>query len=145
MSSEIEVIPTVPLDWSTLRKVVAEKIAISETLDGFAYQITYRNKSFRVLNIESKDDFEVHSPVEYLDERRSDLVDIEWLARGWKKVGHSYHISPEGSYEDPDFIDLVVVIAEITKGIILNIQGIWSWSIGLATPQEIMARSEVLR
>ncbi len=145
MSSKIEVIPTVPLDWEILKKMMDEKIEILGDIEDFAYQINFRDKSFRILNVESRDDFEVHSPIEYLEEKRSDLIDIDFLARGWENVGFSYHVTPDGEYEDSDFVDLVAMIANATRGIILNIQGIWSWSVGLATPEELVARSTVLR
>lgn len=145
MSAEIEVIPTVPLEWEELKKVTDESIEIVESVQGFAFQIAFRDKSFRVLNMESLEDFEIHSPIEYLEEKRSGFIDIEVLARGWEKVGYSYSVAPDGNYEDPDFVDLVAMIAEATQGIILNIESIWSWSVGLATPKELIARSAVLR
>lgn len=145
MSSEVEVIPTVLLDWEELKKAADEFIEVTERIEGFAHQITFRGKSFHLITMESLSDFEVHSPKEYLEEKRSTLIDIEVLACDWKRVGYSYSVAPEGEYEDPDFVDLVAVLAEATQGVILNIQGIWSWSIGLATPQELIARSAILR
>lgn len=145
MSSDIEVIPTISLNWEVLKTSADTKIDVNEISEGYSYKIEFRGKLFNFRKSDSRKDFEIHPPIEYLDEKRSTLIDLESLSRGWESVGCSYYIAPEGDYEDPDFVDLVAIIAETTQGIILNINSIWSWSFGLSTPQELISRSSVLR
>ncbi|MBC3880667.1 hypothetical protein H8K35_02895 [Undibacterium sp. LX40W] len=145
MSSVIGVIPTFPLNWELLKTRANTKIEVNEISKGYLYKIEFRGKLFNFRNSDSRKDFKIHPPIEYLDEKRSNLIDIESLSRGWESVGCSYYIAPEGEYEDADFVDLVAIIAETTQGIILNINSIWSWSFGLSTPQELISRSSALR
>ena len=158
MASYIEIIPTVLLDLPTLYNkagkvsdiniysVVNEKEPeTSQIENGLGYTIKFRNKSFYIRGRSSKEDFDIEPAISYLEEQRTNLIDIEELAFNWQEVGCSYFIAPDGEYEDLDFVSLVLLVAEASKGIILNIDNIWPWSKGLATTDELKKRSKILK
>lgn len=153
MSSQIEIIPTRLLDIDILhRQLDGEKsfsiidlaeprvVESDDELPGDIFKIVFHTKNFILQHIDSRDDFLVYPPLDYLDEKHSNTIDIESLATGWEKVGGSYFIEPEGEYDDIDFVQLVAMIAKVTNGAILNINAIWPWSIGLSTPEELIAK-----